>query len=371
MDKRSQNGTRKVGRSKVELLVWTSSAVALATSLFLMLDPVFVLRLIKIETSHLHRVGTMQEIRNDIRRKVVDELLWLPAENEAAVFMGDTVFSGAGSAVKIDFDGDGSIVLKENSLVQISSKDGKAQIDLLNGDVDANIKDPGRLTIKRGHANDDGGADNKGNVVIAAEQANSQQDQIPDDLPPSEKKEPVEPNKSAVSSPTPTPPPSMDQTGPENAGNETTKVKSKGEKAKVDPAVDADLEKAASKMDLKGNRRDDPRPSTLPYPPDKLTFAHFGVGKVRIIPAIRCVQACRITVKGAHLKKEQTFATGEQPLVFIPVTADLSDDVQWTYTDGPQKLTGTFSVRPFKDVKVGTSVDQKIQTNTHIEVLGQ
>lgn len=107
-----------------------------------------LLKYIPVSTQQLKRVATVRNYDGDVRRKVVDDILWLPATQQMQLFLGDSVFSNYGSAVEIIFDADHSVFIGENSLVKIGSYLDKPLIDIIRGEIKVDYKDDKIVYVK-------------------------------------------------------------------------------------------------------------------------------------------------------------------------------------------------------------------------------
>jgi hypothetical protein len=84
-------------------------------------------------------VGKVSTKNSDVRRKYMDNFAWLPIENLADVFLGDSIFTGVNSNALISLNNGSSISLDPQSLIVLSMNQDNLTLDLQFGGLNAEL----------------------------------------------------------------------------------------------------------------------------------------------------------------------------------------------------------------------------------------
>jgi hypothetical protein len=276
----------------------------------------------KNETKVLSKIAATIHTQGDVRRKLVNDLLWLPVEDQMQLYYGDTIFSANNSAVEIIFSEKQSIKLKENSLVRIGLYQGKPLVELITGEFNVEVKEPEIIYVRQA----------KGiNRQEAMDEVKSQT---------------VSSRKTAEQTLAP-----MD-----SSGSDKSKAPEQAqEKTEPAPTTTTAIRPVVVKAVFK------------PFPAENTVFLHFGGGHIRVSSEAPCAHACELQISSKRLQLKKEFAAGEIPQLQVKVNAGLSDQVQWSLKDGGETFHSQFEIRPYNE----TFFKKAISDKKKIEVLGE
>lgn len=94
------------------------------------------------------KIGNLRTAENDVRLRASDSFTWNSAKKAEVVFERDSVFTGKRSQTQIDLVDGSKIFLNENSLVTLIAKNGKLELNLRYGNIQAEIKKSSKLELK-------------------------------------------------------------------------------------------------------------------------------------------------------------------------------------------------------------------------------
>lgn len=100
------------------------------------------------------KIGTVTELKLDVRRRSKDEFIWLPIEKRLPVFQGDSIFTGAQSTTTIKLDSGIKLVVDPDSLIVLEQSSDAMKLDLKFGQLRGTIetvdkkKVPPKITLK-------------------------------------------------------------------------------------------------------------------------------------------------------------------------------------------------------------------------------
>lgn len=87
------------------------------------------------ESNSRPKIGNMTAAERDVRHKGSGSLAWIKAHDRADLRLGDGVFTGKESKLKIDLDRGGSLELGQNTLLLFTEIDGIEIPNLMNGNL--------------------------------------------------------------------------------------------------------------------------------------------------------------------------------------------------------------------------------------------
>lgn len=95
------------------------------------------------------RLGKVSDFQRDVRRRVVDDFVWLPLESESPIFLGDSIFTGSESTVAIQLEGGVELIIDPDSLVVLDRTADLTRLKLRFGSLTGhlNASRGGRLSL--------------------------------------------------------------------------------------------------------------------------------------------------------------------------------------------------------------------------------
>jgi hypothetical protein len=109
------------------------------SSLFLIDDALFLNYIFPRPNYDLEKIAKVSRYSNDVRRRVAEDVLWLPLRYPDDIFQGDLVFTGQESETEVEFPDGTKLTISPESLVVIQTIDGKAALDLQLGNVSGSL----------------------------------------------------------------------------------------------------------------------------------------------------------------------------------------------------------------------------------------
>lgn len=103
-----------------------------------------------IDQTSAQVIGNLNKTVKDVRRKNAENFAWIPTQTTENVFENDSVFTGEGSLAIIQLKDGGELEISENSLVNLSSKNGQMQLDLRFGEFTGKIAEGKTISIRSG-----------------------------------------------------------------------------------------------------------------------------------------------------------------------------------------------------------------------------
>ena len=94
--------------------------------------------------------GQIISVRNDVRRRSADSLIWSQAGLQETVNYEDSIFTGEASEAIIESPGGGSILLEPKSLVVIEKRAGQVSLDLQVGSASVDLAAGEKVAIAVG-----------------------------------------------------------------------------------------------------------------------------------------------------------------------------------------------------------------------------
>jgi hypothetical protein len=96
-------------------------------------------------------LGKITTGNSDVRRKYMDNFAWLPIEDLAEVFLGDSIFTGDNSKALINLIGGANISIEPQSLIVLSMNEENLILDLQFGSMDAELlSEKSNINLKMG-----------------------------------------------------------------------------------------------------------------------------------------------------------------------------------------------------------------------------
>ena len=98
-------------------------------------------------TVTLDKIGDVTDSKNDVRRRFVVALSWLPLKKYAEVYQGDSVFTGPNSSVVIKISSGEELIVAPNSFVVISQKKDAVAVNIGFGSIEGQMGKDKKLLI--------------------------------------------------------------------------------------------------------------------------------------------------------------------------------------------------------------------------------
>lgn len=106
--------------------------------------------LFKSRESKNAKIGFIKQTDKDVRLRASDSFTWNAARKTEVVFERDSVFTGKNSHTQIDLIDGSKIILNENSLVTLVTKNGDLELNLRYGNIQAEISPSSKIQLKSG-----------------------------------------------------------------------------------------------------------------------------------------------------------------------------------------------------------------------------
>ena len=280
---------KKSIRNSVLITAWVG---LLALGVIIQLSPSFALRVSPPPTKDLIEVGVTLESWGFARRRLANDVVWLPMPSDWPVHLYDRLYTGADSRIVLEFAHGTKLAIRANSLVRIDTRGDKPLIDLLQGELE--VLSPGArgVVLRSGKEEVDVGPDQE--PVVASHR---------------------------------------------KGHLELTKYRSED----AEPDAGPSKPKQAEVGDNSGWR---------PYPADGSYLLLQGTAekKLKISVAPVCKSGCRLSIQvDGVLATESSFAAGEPPVAEITLQPTRSADYKLTFEDGASRSTLAFFTRAFSD----------------------
>jgi hypothetical protein len=290
-----------------EIVIGLFAFAILCASIYALADPRVALQLIKPNTEGHVILGTAYRTVGDVRRKLIDDLLWLPIERDARIYEGDSVFCSRDSSIAVRFTTQQDLELGMNSLVRFEVREKRPLITVLKGEL--KVKSPGPNGLR----------------VVASRDEQSKE--------------------------------STPAESPSDPSDEAT------EEVSQSPAPDANEPSRFEPQD-KTSR---PKIAQFPYPGNQTRILHSGTGLVTVAPVAKCEHPCRLTVSGAGLNLQRDFAGGEEPAITLRMTPQLKGEMTWQLTTAKEKSNGAFTLAPFSEEAFASA----LSAGAAVEIIGK
>lgn len=273
----------------------------------------------------LSAAGRIVNVEGRVRRKLVSDVLWFPADVGEAVFLGDGIETKREASSLIELHEPARIHLKigAETIVKMRTFMKKPLILLLEGEVEVSGETPESVYVSTGL-----------------------------------KMEKIQVRKGSSTKVRRTRDGDLDvktaKTDVENEQGMTEIGQSKDVWARTPEEDSAEVERIS-------------RPLKYPYPADQTVFFTMGSGRIAVFPQERCETGCRLRVMamsgGEVLARE--FKAGEDVLGVILYEKELSGDYRWVFDDGGKSEAGVFFIRPYS----GEEMKRQMGLKRPIEVL--
>ncbi|HRO66749.1 MAG TPA: FecR domain-containing protein [Pseudobdellovibrionaceae bacterium] len=126
---------------KTERIILILAALLIAVFSYFLYDDSLLFP--RIDDSGLEKIGKVSVSSRDVRLKTATAFTWFPADRSDDVRLMDSVFTGERSSAQITLNDGTDLVLKENSLVTLTSAGGEINLDLRFGDITSKIGSKG------------------------------------------------------------------------------------------------------------------------------------------------------------------------------------------------------------------------------------
>lgn len=127
--------------NKTDRRILSVAMMLMLLMLYLLYDDALIL---PSDDSNAPTVAQVANIDNDVRRKVSRQFLWRSARNNETVRLGDSIFTGQGSQVVLQFKDGRKLVIQENSMIVLNTVGDQLTLDLqfgrFSGDLGSDIK---------------------------------------------------------------------------------------------------------------------------------------------------------------------------------------------------------------------------------------
>lgn len=124
---------------KTDRRILITALVLLLLSFFMIMNDDWVYKLTGTDTSDLEKIGDVQTVRNDVRRRHQIAFTWSPVASENQVYQGDSIFTGNDSGIVIKTVAGQEITVAPNSLVVLKTKADQISIDIGFGSVEGKV----------------------------------------------------------------------------------------------------------------------------------------------------------------------------------------------------------------------------------------
>lgn len=130
--------------NKIDQRIVKTAAVLMLLALYFMFDDrIFFLG----QDSNSSPVGISLSSTKDVRRKPSGQFFWRTLRDDETVYLGDSVFTGPGSSVRVNLQGRGYLVIPENSLIKFTMVGNQLNLDLQFGKVSGQFAAAGPVVV--------------------------------------------------------------------------------------------------------------------------------------------------------------------------------------------------------------------------------
>ena len=131
----------------LEKILMGAGALIVGLIVLVMLDDSLLSHFMgKKKKSSAPEIGFISRSRQDVRRRLVDDLSWSPLNGEEKVYEGDTVFTGDSSEAQVVLNQGSQLDIAPNSLVVLMNQGGQMSLDVQYGTLTGNLA--GNQTLK-------------------------------------------------------------------------------------------------------------------------------------------------------------------------------------------------------------------------------
>lgn len=136
--------------SKTDRFLVVGSVVILLLSVIFIVEDRWLFRFLSTAEKDLERIGQVQVVTKDVRRRFSTAFAWAPLDKGSAVYQGDSIFTAQNSEAKIRTDQGEVISISPNSLVVINAKTDSIRLDINYGSVLGQVGKDKKLLIASG-----------------------------------------------------------------------------------------------------------------------------------------------------------------------------------------------------------------------------
>lgn len=130
--------------NKTDQRIVKTAAIFMLLALYFMFDDrIFFLG----QDSNTSPVGISLSSDKDVRRKPAGQFFWRTLRDDETVYLGDSVFTGPGSSVRVNLQGRGYLVIPENSLIKFTMVGNQLNLDLQFGKVTGQFDAAGPVVV--------------------------------------------------------------------------------------------------------------------------------------------------------------------------------------------------------------------------------
>lgn len=101
------------------------------------------------------KIGSVSQLNRDVRRRAIDDFVWLPLSDLEAVYVGDSIFTGSKSSVSIRLTSGVDLWIDPDSLVVLDRSESLTKLDLKFGNLRGNLGKGGNSLLKLNVNNQD------------------------------------------------------------------------------------------------------------------------------------------------------------------------------------------------------------------------
>lgn len=284
----------------------------------------FQLKLIPRDESGLFRLAKPAGLEGEVRRKLVNDVLWYPLKLNEDIYLGDSLQTDKDSSLRFEFLQLGKGILRINSdtLVRMKVNLKKPLIVLLQGDLEVS-----------GDSNDD--------VFVTA----------------GLKVKKIQIRKNALVR--------VKRTEDGDLEIKTDRTDITNEQGRTEIGQSKDIW-VNSKAD--GDEVDEqvPRPVKYPYPDDQTAFLQMGSGKITLFPAESCENGCHLRVlRDGKESRALSFKQGQRVMTTVDYEKSTDSSFNWTFEGDGKSQTGVFYIKPYS----GAEMKRQMQLKHPIEIL--
>lgn len=106
-------------------------------------------------TGNQIKIGSVQNLKKDVRRRIQDDFIWLPLNDLETVYLGDAIFTGNNSTTSVYLDSGIKLWIDPDSLVVLDQTSELMKLDLQFGHVRGSLGDQASATLKLNINNQD------------------------------------------------------------------------------------------------------------------------------------------------------------------------------------------------------------------------
>jgi hypothetical protein len=123
--------------NKTDRRIMAVALLLLLLMLYLLYNDELLLR--QQDSSRLKSIGKISQFNRDVRQKISRQFTWKSVKSPRALHLGDSLFTGKNSVVKIELNDGRTLTLQENSLIVFNMTGNQLDLDLRAGKVSGTL----------------------------------------------------------------------------------------------------------------------------------------------------------------------------------------------------------------------------------------